>query len=75
MKSELEWIEHTDRKETYFMLCNQRGTTIKKGEQIFYFYGRLTNAYLLIHYGFAYEGNRYDSVEINLEMKPSGFKP
>ena len=56
------------------MLVNQTGRTIKEGEQVFFFYGRFTNAYLLINYGFAYPDNKYDSVEVNVEMKPNGFR-
>lgn len=36
-----------DDRETYFVMVNKSGKAIKKGEQIYYNYGRRNNSYLL----------------------------
>lgn len=54
--------------ETYFTLTNMCREPLKKGDQAFNCYGNRTNRYLLIDYGFAFENNRYDSLEIYLNM-------
>ena len=69
--SNLNWIKHVSDKESYFVLANRSGRTIKKGEEVFYFYGRMSNGFLLLNYSFAYQGNKFDSYEINLEKKPA----
>lgn len=37
-----------------------------KGEQIFNSYGRRSNRFLLLWYGFTFPGNKYDSVAFRL---------
>lgn len=36
-----------------------------------FFYGRYTNSYLLVNYGFCFRDNRYDQIDIYLNMVPS----
>ena len=40
-----------------------------------FFYGRYTNAYLLLNYGFCYRDNRYDQIDVSLEMRPQSYSP
>ena len=40
-----------------------------------FFYGRYTNAYLLVNYGFCYRDNKYDQIDILLELKPASLFP
>ena len=40
-----------------------------------FFYGRYTNAYLLLNYGFCYRDNRYDQIDVSLEMRPQSYNP
>lgn len=46
-----------------------------KGEQIYTCYGRRTNKFLLLWYGFTFEKNQYDSFNFRLwmNMKPMPF--
>ena len=39
---------------------------MEKGEQIFNSYGRRNNRFLLLWYGFTFEGNKYDSVPFRI---------
>jgi len=55
-------------EETYFCLTNMNRNILKKGEQAFNCYGNRTNRFLLMDYGFAFTNNRYDSVELFLNM-------
>lgn len=65
------WMKLAKDDETYFTIVNQSGRTLKQGEQVFYRYGSQSNAALLLHYNFAYEGNKFDFCEIMLRMKPA----
>lgn len=67
---DLDWYDHSDQmqQETYFSLTNMCRRTLKKGEQAFNCYGNRTNRYLMIDYGFCFQNNKYDSVEIYLNM-------
>ena len=73
---ELQWLRHVDHKNnSYLCLINQSGKTIKKGEQVMFFYGKYTSAYLLLNYGFCYKDNKYDQVDMSLEMRPQSNSP
>lgn len=56
------------RNDTYFTLINNQRVTMKKGEQAWYCYGRRTNAFLLISYGFCPKNNLYDSCKFQLRL-------
>ena len=57
----LAWVKDVDHTgNSYLVLVNHAGKTIKAGEQIMFYYGRFTNAYLLLNYGFCYRDNRFD---------------
>lgn len=45
------WWSDDDR-DSYFVMVNKSGLPLRAGEQLFYNYGRRSNAYLLQHYGF-----------------------
>lgn len=49
---------------TYFIISSDK--YIKKGEEIFNSYGRRSNKFLLIWYGFTHFNNKYDSVQFRL---------
>jgi hypothetical protein len=55
-------------EETYFCLTNMHRKVLKKGDQAFNCYGNRSNRFLLMDYGFAFHDNRYDSVELFLNM-------
>lgn len=58
---DMAWTKRIDHKgNSYLVLVNQAARTIKEGEQIMFYYGRYTSAYLLINYGFCYRDNKYD---------------
>ena len=40
-----------------------------------FYYGRYTNAYLLINYGFCYRDNKYDQFDVSLQMRPASILP
>jgi hypothetical protein len=45
------WYELRD-KDTYFVLNTMAKTVFKKDDQVFHCYGRRSNQYLLLNYGF-----------------------
>ena len=66
---EFDWYKselHDD--ELYITLCNLQRRTLMPGEQAYYCYGNRTNKFLLMHYGFCFLGNRYDSYAIKMRM-------
>ena len=75
IRDKFKWVEKVDKSETYFTLFNNSGRTIKKGEQVFYFYDGKTNRALLKDYGFAYHDNRFDCVEIFVDMRTEDPNP
>lgn len=76
LNREMAWTKDVDHKNnSYLVLTNHAGRTIKAGEQIMFFYGRDDNSQLLRDYGFCYRDNRFDHYEVSLKMKPSSFKP
>lgn len=56
------------QEETYFCLTNMNRAPLKKGEQAYNCYGNRSNRFLLMDYGFAFPDNKYDSVELYLNM-------
>lgn len=49
-----------DEKNSYFIVAAHRN--LKVGEEVFNSYGRRSNRFLLIWYGFTHFNNKYDSV-------------
>ncbi len=47
-------------------MLNPRFCSVKKGEQVFYCYGRRTSGYLLLNYGFCFPDNKYNSVKFKV---------
>lgn len=71
-KKELEWTTHVDHEgNSYLVMINHAGRSIKAGEQILFYYGGLTNPNLLINYGFCYRDNKYDQFDVLLDMRPT----
>lgn len=66
---EFDWYKselHDD--EMYIVFCNLQRRTLVPGEQAYYCYGNRSNKFLLMHYGFCFIGNRYDSFAIKMRM-------
>lgn len=74
-EEEQSWVMHAKESETYFTIINSSGRTVQPGEQLFYRYGKKSNAGLLLNYSFAFEGNKYDFCEILLKLEPDSLKP
>jgi hypothetical protein len=55
-------------EETYFTLVSEMRRPMKKGEQAWNCYGNRTNSYLLINYGFCFQGNLYNSVQLMVKL-------
>ena len=68
-ESDFEWIEEND-EELYFAVCTRND--LSPGEQIFNHYGRRTNRFLVMWYGFTYMNNKYDSYPFRMWMN---YKP
>ncbi|CDW76123.1 set domain protein [Stylonychia lemnae] len=62
-----EWYEDQD-KNTFFTLCTQYKTAYDKGDQIFHCYGRRTNRFLLLNYGFVLQDNKYNSITLRVNI-------
>lgn len=43
--------------------------TFKKNQQLFLTYGRRSNRYLLLFYGFCIPDNKYDSITVRINKK------
>ena len=67
------WYTYEMRDKTYFAFVNCERRPIKKGDQAYYCYGKRSNAFLLLNYGFCIPDNKYDSlivrVKLNVEVK------
>lgn len=58
-----QWYDPKD-KSTFFTIHTVKA--VEKDEEVCTFYGRRSNRYLMINYGFALEGNRYESVSFRM---------
>lgn len=77
---DFKWYNHAKMKDnSYFVFVNCDRRTVKKGEQVFYCYGKRSNAFLLLKYssippltfysyGFCYADNRYDSLLLKVKL-------
>lgn len=68
--SDWEWFEDDDN-DNYFIVATHSRLSYKKGDQIFNCYGRRTNRFLLMWYGFCLQDNRYNSLSFRLWMNKS----
>lgn len=55
-----------DLTEAFFILRTSEKTSFAKGKEIFFTYGKRSNAFLLQHYGFSLPFNVYDSLKIKV---------
>ncbi len=64
-----------DHKSTYFIMATRK--PIKKNEEVYNFYGRRSNKFLLTGYNFVLEENKYDSFtfRINIDDWKTANKP
>lgn len=66
---DFSWYKHQEMiEQTYFVMVNCERKTIKKGEQVFYCYGKRSNAFLLLNYGFCIPDNKYDSFSFRVKL-------
>lgn len=59
------WYNHTD-DQTYFVLCTKHKNVYNPGQQVFHCYGRRTNRFLLLNYGFCLNNNKYNSLSFRV---------
>ena len=59
------WYDHKDN-ETYFVLCTKYKNIYQAGQQVFHCYGRRTNRFLLLNYGFCLNNNKYNSLSFRV---------
>ena len=59
------WYTDGDR-DTYFVLCTKYKNVYKAGQQVFHCYGRRTNRFLLLNYGFCLNNNKYNSLSFRV---------
>lgn len=59
------WYDHRD-DQTYFVLCTKHKNVYKPGQQVFHCYGRRTNRFLLLNYGFCLNNNKYNSLSFRV---------
>ncbi|CAK74153.1 unnamed protein product (macronuclear) [Paramecium tetraurelia] len=66
-KKIMNWIE--DEDFDYFCISSQKTENFKKGAQVYFNYGRLSNRELLLRYGIAIERNKYDHVYLRINTE------
>lgn len=59
------WYNDEDQG-TYFVLCTKYKNVYEKGQQVFHCYGRRTNRFLLLNYGFCLNNNKYNSLSFRI---------
>lgn len=59
------WYNHED-DQTYFVLCSKHKNIYNVGQQVFHCYGRRTNRFLLLNYGFCLNNNKYNSLSFRV---------
>jgi len=66
------WMQKND-SDNYLVLATKHKNAYEKGQQVFHCYGRRTNRFLLVNYGFCLENNKYNSLNfrvwINFDWK------
>ena len=63
---DFSWLSKAKQNTTYFTLANESRSPMVKGGQAWICYGKRTNAYLLINYGFCFQNNKYDSFDFQV---------
>ena len=59
------WYDKDD-DQTYFVLCTKHKNIYNPGQQVFHCYGRRTNRFLLLNYGFCLNNNKYNSLSFRV---------
>ena len=73
-EEQLEWIATSKPQDVYFVLYTNR--SYSNNEQLYNFYGRRSNRFLLLGYNFAILANKYDSYCFRMVVQPlSCVKP
>ena len=62
----VDWVDKA--KDTYFVMVNSTRRSILKGKEAYNCYGNCSNSYLMLHYGFCFQNNLYDSVKFNVTL-------
>ena len=72
---DFSWYDWKDEEKIYFTFITGEKNSYIAGSEIFNSYGRRTNSFLILHYGFAMMNNIYDSLTVyTIEDKPFPFK-
>ncbi|CAD8069199.1 unnamed protein product [Paramecium primaurelia] len=66
-EKDFDWYNDDD-DQVYF--CITTAGQIQQGEQIYTFYGRRNNRFLLLWYGFTMNNNKYNSFNLRLWLNP-----
>lgn len=56
------WRGIDDNRGVYFAMGTKFSSRYLKGDQLFNCYGRRTNRFLLVNYGFCFRNNKYNSL-------------
>lgn len=69
---DFKWVDTLDEKDelenTYVTFVNETREVMKAGTQAWYCYGNRTNSFLMVHYGFCFKDNLYDSYRFALRL-------
>lgn len=75
MTEKFDWISTVEERDIYYCMSSRNKTYYKKGDQLFNCYGRRTNRFLLINYGFCLRNNKYNSLGFKVFVNYSAQKP
>lgn len=56
-------------------MASRHKTSYKKGDQLFNCYGRRTNRFLLVNYGFCFRNNKYNSLGFKVFVNYTAQNP
>lgn len=59
---DFSWYDWNDKENIYFTIQTCKRNSYATGSEIFNCYGNRTNRFLLLHYGFAFSDNIYNSL-------------
>ena len=66
--NDFKWWNYQS-SDTYFTISTHDKYSFAPGQQIFTSYGRRSNKFLLIFYGFCIPNNKHDSIMIRIKRK------
>ena len=69
-EDEFSWYDWNDKEDIFFAMLTGARNSYAAGTEIMNCYGRRTNRFLLLHYGFCMTDNIYDSVRFHARDIP-----